>query len=298
MKRTLLSAAVSLFAIAVALSATPGKQPGTAKPGFEAKSETKIEPGGKDDVYASLYPGTHLYNDPDPSSGGGLKGTITSCQGAKVYGVFALPPHDPKLCYRGALSGAGGHTFEFTGLPAAKYDLFIIIGCEVYEGITLNRYKNTLTEKDKKSIAEIVQKSEPFFSKSKIIERLSGVTGNKSGKAKAIVSMLRTAAASSVAAATLGGNYRKAYKIFYFEDVGPGYQVSRTREILTGNVYPGKENAKFSYRPYLSSIRVTDSIKDLGKLDLSVPGKEEPLPDPVDEIDPSSTVTDTSETDK
>jgi hypothetical protein len=56
-------------------------------------------------------------------------------------------------------------------------------------------------------------------------------------------------------------------------------------------VEPGKEIPKWNYRPYLSSIRVTDSVKDLGTIDLSIPGEERELPDPVDEIDPGSSVT-------
>jgi hypothetical protein len=248
--------------------------------------------------FEKMYKGKYLYTEPDLSLKGGMKGIIVSTNKTLVSEVFALPPHEPKFVYKGVLSGPGNCNFEFNGLPAAKYDLFIAYEHEVYEGLTLNRYKNTLTESDRKAIEYIIKKSDPFFEQ-KVIHRVSGVSGKKKGKARAIVSMIRIGPVTDMANNVYAGAHKRNYKMFFLEDVGPGYQVARSRDIMSRFVEPGKDVPKWNYRPYLSSIRVTDSVKDLGKIDLSLPGEERELSDPVDEIDPGSSVSvDTESTDK
>lgn len=239
--------------------------------------------------FAKMYTGKYLYTNPDPAQGGGIKGEIMAPKG-KIVGIFALPPHEPKFVYKAVMGGTADRpTFEFTGLPAAKYDLMICFEQEVYEGLTLNRYKNTLTADDMKAIEFIVNKSDPFFEK-KIIHRISGITGKKKGKARAIVSEIRLGPVTDMANNVYAGAHKRNYKMFYLEDVGPGYQVARTRDVLSKFVDPGKEVPRWCYRSYLSSIRVTDSVKNLSALDLSVVGPTPDLPDPVDEVDPGDSI--------
>jgi len=249
-------------------------------------SESLVEKDEK--LFSTMYTGKYLYTNPDLSLGGGIKGEITSPTNIKLIGVFALPPHEPKFVYQGTFS-QDNLIFEFHGLPSAKYDLFIAFEHEVFEGLTLNRYKNTLTDADRKSIEYIVNKSDPFFEK-KIVHRLSGVTGKKTGYARAIVSMIRLGPVTDMANHVYAGAKKRNYKIFFLEDVGPGYQVTRTRDVLMKFVEPGKEVPKWNYRPYLSGIRVTNKLKDLGKIDLTIPGEMPELPDPVREIDPAASI--------
>jgi len=242
--------------------------------------------------YAKHYAGKYLYTKPDPSSGGGIKGEIIKPT-TTLVGVFAIPPDNPHYCYRGELgvSASSNQTFSFTGLPAAKYDLFILYKYEIYEGLSLSRYKNTLTAKDLKLIDYIVQKSEPYFGDGKTIHRICGTTGKKTGKAKAIVSMLNKKPSSLPFGGFVSHQPRRALKIFFLEDVGPGWQVAETREIIARFVTPGKEIPTSNYRTYLGKIRITDTVKDLGQLDLSKPGeKEGPLPDAKDEIDTGASI--------
>jgi len=237
--------------------------------------------------FSKMYTGKYLYTNPDPSATGGMRGEIIKPNDVPIVGVFALPLHEPKFAYRANLGGADLRSFEFIGLPPAKYDLFIAFEHEVWEGLTLNRYKDTLTDADRKSIEYIINKSDPFFEK-KVIHRVTGLTGKKKGYARAIVSMIRLGPVTDMANNVYNGAKKRNYKLMLLEDVGPGYQVTRSRDIVSKFVDPGKEVPRWNYRPYLSSIRITDKIKELGKLDLSVVGEMPVLPDPVDEIDPGA----------
>ncbi len=239
--------------------------------------------------FSKMYTGKYLYTNPDLSLGGGMRGEIIKPDDIPIAGVFALPPHEPKFVYKANLAGKDLRTFEFVGLPPAKYDLFIAFQHEVWEGLTLNRYKDTLTDADRKSIEYIINKSDPFFEK-KVIHRVSGLTGKKKGYARAVVSMIRLGPVTDMANNVYHGAKKRNYKVMFLQDVGPGFQVARSRDILSKFVDPGKEVPKWNYRPYLSSIRITDKIKELGQLDLSVVGEMPELPDPVEEIDPGAEI--------
>jgi len=262
---------------------------------FSLKSSVEAEEDAADIAnreYLKSYSGKYLYTKPDPSVGGGIQGEIIK-PSIPVVGVFALPPDYPHFCYRAQLgmSASNTPTFSFTGLPAGKYDLFILYKLEIYEGLTLSRYKTTLTPKDHKLIDYIVQKSEPFFGDGKTIHRICGQTGKMKGKAKAIVSMVCKQCMSIPFGGFTVSTPRRALKVFYLEDVGPGWQVAETREIMAVFTMPGKEVPKANYRPYLGKIRVVDIVKDLGKLDLSKPGeKQAPLPEAKEDIDTGASV--------
>jgi hypothetical protein len=240
-------------------------------------------------LFDTMYSGKYLYTEPDLSLGGGIKGEIVIPKGKVteprmiVLGVFALPPHEPKFVYKAVLSGEDNCVFEFRGLPPANYDLFIAFENAIYEGLTLNRYRNSLTEADRKSIEYIINKSDKFF-EMKVIHRMSGITGRKTGYARAIVSMIRQGATTDMAGHRYS-SHKRNYKLVFLEDVGPGYQVARTRDIYSKFIASDKDVPQWNYRSYLSGIRVIDSVKNLDKIDLSIPGPEKKLSDPVDEID-------------
>jgi len=251
-------------------------------------------------AYLKYYSGKYLYTKPDLVSGGGITGEIVKPT-TPLVGVFALPPDNPHLCYRAdiGVSPSTNQMFSFKGLPPAKYDLFILYKFEIYEGLSLCRYKNALTPKDLKLIEYIVQKSEPYFGDGKTIHRVCGTTGKMKGKATAIVSMLNRKKSSLPFGGWTSSSPRRAIKLFHLEDVGPGWQVAETREIMARFVTPGKEIPTSNYRSYLGKIRITDVVKDLGKLDLSKPGeKDAPLPDAKDDIDTGASIDVESEPEK
>jgi hypothetical protein len=218
--------------------------------------------------------GKYLYTKPDPAAKGGIKGKITSPSDF-VVGVYAVCPNQPKWCYAAAQSGEKKREFEFTGLPMEKYDLIILYKSNIYEGLNLCREESTLTTKDRQGIEAQVQKSEPFFDQ-KIIFRLEGKTG-KGEKASGIAAFIRNKESSDNAVGSIFTDHRRSVKVFHMMQVGPGWQMVTDREIYVNFLKPGTgPDIKDNYRSYLGSIRVTDSVKDLGSIDLSKTGPSKP----------------------
>lgn len=211
--------------------------------------------------------GKYISTKPDPSAKGGIKGTITHPSDF-IVGVFAMCPNQTKWSYRATMSGEKKHDFEITGLPMEKYDLVILTKKVIYEGLQLCKEKSTLTTKDRDGIKAQVDKSENFFDQ-KIIFRLEGKTG-KGEKASGIAAFIRNNTSSDNAVGSLFTDHRRSIKMFHMTQVGPGWQMAQSREIYVEFLAPGTgPDVKSVYRSYLGNIRITDSIKDLGELDLT-----------------------------
>lgn len=208
--------------------------------------------------------GKYLYTEPDAAAGGGIKGEIVMPK-KPIAAVFALPPDEPRFVYKGKITGPKNRGFLFEGLPVRQYDLIVVFDDEFYEGLRLNRGENTLSQRDIKLVENILNKSEPFFNE-KVIHRLEGKTGYKQ-EARCICTFLR---AKGAALASIGySGHRRSFKLALLMDVGPGWQVVRTREIYTIFAKPEKGIVRHAYREYLGGIRVIDNIKDIGKISLS-----------------------------
>jgi len=211
-----------------------------------------------------------LYTSPDPSSLGGITGCVVDPQQA-IEQVLAIPSDEPNLVYTGTIRGEKKNSFTFTGLPMRKYDLLIIYDNMFYDGLRLQRGKNTLTADDRNKIDASIQKSEPYFT-TKIIHRLSGSTGQGSS-ARAICTYLRLEKSDAVFTKEEDGSYsrddaRRTFKLITLKQVGPGWQIVRARDLYP--IWATKSSAKPRYiqQASLSGVRVTDYIKDLGNLDL------------------------------
>jgi len=238
----------------------------------QAAPQHMTQPAGKDDLsdaerYTKRYTGKYLYTDPDPSAGGGIRGRVTGVA-MPIVAVFAIPPDEPRFCYKGSVIGSDRREFLFEGLPVAKYDLVVVYGETLYEGLTLHRGDDTLTRVDIEQIEAIIQKSEPFFD-TKYIHRLEGETGRMTGLARCIETLLRTSPMIDYAGARYT-DHRMSHKLVLLEQVGPGWQISRTREFYACFVKPGTRKPHFIHRRVLSRIRVVDSIKDLGDVNLAM----------------------------
>ena len=209
--------------------------------------------------------GKYLYTEPDPSAQGGISGTIRRPARAIVE-IFASPASDPEKVFRGTVIGRDRQQFSFTGLPAAKYDLCVLYKNSCLEGLTLSRDDDTLTGDDKLEIKRTIEKSEMFFEKKKI-HRIEGQTGRGS-EARAFVEYLRYR--YSVDYEGSGHDKpRRSLKLLILKHVGPGWQIVRSREF---DVRFFARGGSFShkYRNKLNRIRVIDSAKDLGDLDLQM----------------------------
>ena len=221
-------------------------------------------------AFAAPLERSRLYTKPDPASPGGITGTISK-PSQKIEQILAIPADAPEKVYKGTVEGSNG--FRFTGLPMRKYDLIVIYENDIYEGLQLLRGESTLSSEDLKLIDAIIQKSEPFFTK-KFIHRVMGETGN-GNMARCICTFLRDKKSIAYmdkeqAALSKSGAFRRDFKLVLLKDVGPGWQITRTRSL-----YPIWDHQKRDTAPQhhfsesLARVRVADKVKDLGKLDLS-----------------------------
>ena len=210
--------------------------------------------------------GEHRYTKLDPSASGGIKGKIVNPSTPPI-GVFIVCPNQIGWCYRAELGGESGREFEITGLPMERYDLIILYGDTLYEGLVLTANEDTLTTYDKEGIEAQVTKSEPFFDQ-KIIFRIEGQTGDGE-KAHGIAAFIRNKE-SLDQAFRVYTDHRRSIKVIHMMDVGPGWQMTKDREVYVDFVKPGTgAKIKDIYRSWLGGIRVTDKVKDFGEMDLS-----------------------------
>lgn len=210
---------------------------------------------------------SRLYTQPDPTATGGIRGKVGHPD-QPIEGAFAVAQFEPARVYAGRV-GADGRSFEFTGLPTGKYDLMLLYGSFFIEGFRLCREANSLNEADLKAIKATVDRSVPFFD-TKIIHRVEGVTGH-AGKSMAVQQDMRTRPVTLQSAEVRDDIQIRSMKIATFEDVGTaGWHLTNTREIVRQEVGGGQHKGPIDHRnaPEIGNIRVVDSIKDLGTLEL------------------------------
>jgi len=184
--------------------------------------------------------------------------------------ILAIPPDEPRLVYKGTVTGAGRREFSFSGLPMRKYDLVVIYKDRLYEGLNLERGDDTLTSLDHQKITATIDKAEPYFTR-KIIHRMQGKTG-RGNLARCIATFMRDRP-STVGHGTAngpGGNRtsRRTFRLVMLKDVGPGWQVVRSRDLYPSWTTSASCEATHTYSKSLSRIRVTRSIKNIGNLNL------------------------------
>jgi hypothetical protein len=210
---------------------------------------------------------TRLYTAPDPAAPGGLRATL-SHPATPLLQVFALPPADTAKVYKGAVTG-DGRSFSFQGLPVDRYDLVLLYEDAVYEGLTLQRDDDTLTPRDRELIKTVINRAVPFFD-TKAIHRSAGTTGSE-GRARCFLQELRTRLILNQNGDELKGYQIRSIKLAWLQDVGKvGWQLVGTREIVRDEVAPQERKGVLAhyYRPSLGGLRVTDTVKDLGPLNL------------------------------
>lgn len=207
---------------------------------------------------------SRLYTAADSSSGGGITGSI-STPSAPIQQILAIPPGSPEKVYKGEV-GTDGRSFRFTGLPMNRYDLVVIYDEVFYEGLQLQRGESTLSKNDRMQITDIIERSEPFFT-IKVIHRMEGETG-RGNNARAICTFIRDRESEMYAGPIIRTGFRRTFKLVILQQVGPGWQVVRTRDLYPLWVEPEGFRPRHEYRPALSGIRVTDQVKDIGSMGL------------------------------
>ncbi|MEI7437626.1 MAG: hypothetical protein WCL16_12555 [bacterium] len=209
---------------------------------------------------------SYLYTAPDPAATGGIHGRIAT-PAKPMLKIFAQAADEWKHVYCGELAD-GGTEFRFKGLPVGKYDLLILYADGFYEGLSLNQDQNTLTDSDQSFINAAIMKSTPFFNQKKI-HRSEGVTGY-AGKARCVLQEVRTLPITLQSAEVRADIQVRSIKLVLPEDVGIGWSVVNTREIVRQEVAATecKGLLQHHFDPQLGNIRVIDTTKELGSLSL------------------------------
>jgi hypothetical protein len=208
-----------------------------------------------------------LYTKPDPQAPGGLKGSIVSPD-TRIRQILAIPRSKQNHAYRGELDSSR-RNFHFKGLPMDIYDLVVIFDTRVYEGIRLSREDSTLTSQDLEQINDILQRSEPFFT-IKHIHRVQGQTG-RGNQSMAFVTFARDRKARMYEGPVVRDGYRRTHKLVTLKQVGPGWQVERTRDLFPIWIEDNEKHLfvlKHDFSSQLAGIRITNSIRDMGALSL------------------------------
>ena len=211
---------------------------------------------------------SRLYTKSDPAARGGIHARLAACANP-VQQVFAIDNGNPKFVYQGTVS-EDGKEIRFTGLPTAIYDLVLVASDRFYEGCRLARDPDTLTDRDRQFIAFTINKSVPFFDTKKI-HRCEGTTG-RNGKARCVLQEVRTHPVMLQSGVERTDIQVRSIKLATLEDVGEtGWQLVQTREIVRMEVGPQdmKGLLPHCYLPVLGNIRVVDTDKDLGELNLT-----------------------------
>lgn len=209
---------------------------------------------------------TRLYTPSDAGAGGGIQFRVNRTT-KNLIAAFAVPQFAPKSVYKGSV--AGGDRVSFSGLPTAKYDLLLVFEDSYYEGFKLTRDGDLLTAADRKSITDAINKATPFFNL-KEIYRMEGTTG-RDGQAMAVIQEMRTKPVTLQDASVRTDIQIRSLKVIMLDQVGPGWSFTQSREIIRQEVAGNERKGPLPhhYAPPLGGIRVTDSVKDLGLVDLT-----------------------------
>jgi hypothetical protein len=211
------------------------------------------------------YKSLLLYTPPDPTATGGLH-LIASLP---LAFAFAIPESNQEHVYKAEL-GSDQKDVTFSHLPVSRYDLLLVTEDHYYEGISLNRDDNSLSDTDLASIEEIFSRSVPFMNV-KRTEVVKGTPGDN-GHASAIVQWMRIGGnLLNQNADLMTGHEIRSLRLAFLADVGPGWQVTATRELIRTDVFPNmtKGLLPVTYIDALNGIRVVDNVKDIGPVNLN-----------------------------
>jgi len=211
---------------------------------------------------------SRLYTKPDPTATGGIEGRVDH-PSESIEQILAIPPDEPRFVYKGTIWGSDGRDFKFSGLPMRKYDLVVIFKNSFFEGLQLEREESTLTPEDIAKINATIQKCEPYFP-TKIIHRLEGTTG-RGNTARCICTFTREKKSAQGAfsdANPTDTTCRRTFKVVLLKDVGPGWQITRTRDLYPIWTTANGTRPKHTYSRELSRVRVSNSVKKLDTIKL------------------------------
>lgn len=228
-----------------------------------------VTPGGAGE-YTRTKQSASLYTPADPKETGGLSGKLTNAPG-KILGVFALPQDEWKKVYLATLKPDG--RFEFTGLPAAKYDLMVLCEQGIFDGILVMREAKPVEPGSDlwKALTVPLGKSNPFFETKHLVR--AAAAGQQ---ARGLLQEVRARPVTLQSAEVRSDIQIRSLKRVLLEDVGAGWSLENTREIFRQEA--GRKDVQGLlpdlFFPKLGGLRVSTTVKELGSLELP------PLPPP------------------
>lgn len=224
-------------------------------------------------TFGGEYKSSHLYTSPEPSAGGGLH----LISPVPLEFAAAIPENNQFHVYKATI-GDDKKEVTFSNIPIARYDLVLATRDHFYVGVSLNRDENSLSPQDLNAMQDIFSRTVPFFDV-KRMDIVKGTPGEK-GQAAALVQWMRIKAGQAdqagggllnQAGIYMIGHEIRSLRLAFLADVGAGWQVTGTREILRTDVFPDmvKGFLGVTYVDALNAVRVVDTVKDIGTVDLS-----------------------------
>ena len=205
---------------------------------------------------------TVLYTKPAAGATGGISGKVDT----ELTHAIALN-RDYTQCFRGDLSD-GGKAFRIAGLPTGKYDVICVTkGGQIFEGVELGEDGSKLPAASVKYSEARIKKADTFFPKAKI-HRFGLIEGGE--KMLLFVERIRDSLILRQSGEKLESNLRRI-EVVELIKAKDDWQMLNTRHIYREEA-PLVENMPFfthKFVPELGSVRVIDSVKDLGSISLS-----------------------------
>jgi hypothetical protein len=201
----------------------------------------------------------NFYTHPKPDAKGGISAAVDR----PLTHAIALE-RDRTSSFKGALS-ENGTRFVFNGLPTGKYDLILVTQDGfVLEGLLLGTGGEAVTGQGRRNFEERIEKADGFFTKYKL--HRFGLVEDGS-KILALIERMRDKESLEDASGKKGPIRR--FEIAEFDKAVDTWSFLRNRHLYREEDAPGR-TAFFEshFVPSLGGVRVIDSIKDLGTLNL------------------------------
>lgn len=217
-----------------------------------------------------------IYTAPDASATGGIEGKVEGVELGMCIAIesptIAADPERIRV-YR-AVPDIGGDdkkvvsTFKFTGLPTGKYDLVLIDRYrQMWEGILLGEDSSSkFTPTQQKNLTTRINVADTYWNQ-RVIHRI-GVDGER---VLVFVERLRVGLILKQSGEKFGG-YQRRLEIVELHQAADDWQMARTRHFYRLGE-PAETTTPFLkdiHVAALGGIRVVDSVKQLGALDLKL----------------------------
>jgi hypothetical protein len=202
----------------------------------------------------------NFYTQPKDGAGGGITAKVDA---ALTYAI-ALE-RDRTSAYKATLSEENTR-FHFPNLPTGKYDLLLFTKQGVlFEGLQLGEAFELGAGESRKNLEERIAKADAFFNKYKL-HRMGVIEGGS--KLLALVERMRDKETLTGGGEKLAGPVRR-FEVAQFDKAADTWSFMVNRHLYREEEKAGQSaflDSKFV--PALGSVRVIESLKDLGVISL------------------------------